>query len=58
MNLDYLFRSSYIENKENNGIAHMIEHMIFKGTSHYSAKQIADMTAEIGGNLDAYTSKE
>jgi len=46
------------ENKENNGIAHMIEHMIFKGTSHYSAKQIADMTAEIGGNLDAYTSKE
>lgn len=46
------------ETEQNNGIAHMIEHMVFKGTSHYSAKQIADRTAEIGGNLDAYTSKE
>lgn len=46
------------ETEQNNGTAHMIEHMVFKGTSHYSAKQIADRTAEIGGNLDAYTSKE
>lgn len=46
------------ENEKNNGIAHMIEHMIFKGTQKRTAVQIADEIAEVGGNVDAYTSKE
>ncbi len=46
------------EGESNNGIAHMIEHMLFKGTSNRSAKQIADETAKIGGNMNAFTSKE
>jgi len=49
---------SAYENDENNGIAHIIEHMLFKGTTNRSAKQIADEMARIGGNINAYTSKE
>ncbi len=46
------------EDESNNGIAHMIEHMMFKGTNTRSAKQIADEMARIGGNINAFTSKE
>lgn len=46
------------ETKENNGIAHMIEHMVFKGTRKRTSVQIADEIAQVGGNVDAYTSKE
>ena len=46
------------EDDSNNGIAHMIEHMLFKGTKSRSAKQIADEMARIGGNMNAFTSKE
>lgn len=46
------------ENESNNGIAHIIEHMMFKGTSKRSARQIADEMAKIGGNMNAFTSKE
>jgi len=46
------------EDENNNGIAHIIEHMLFKGTLKYSAKQIADEMAMIGGNVNAFTSKE
>lgn len=46
------------EVKENNGIAHMIEHMLFKGTKTRTASDIAISTAVLGGNLNAYTSKE
>lgn len=46
------------EDENNNGIAHMIEHMLFKGTQKYTAKQIADEMAKIGGNVNAFTSKE
>lgn len=46
------------EEDSNNGIAHMIEHMLFKGTKNRSAKQIADEMAKIGGNINAFTSKE
>lgn len=49
---------SAYETEQNNGIAHMTEHMLFKGTQRRTARQIADETADIGGNLDAYTSKE
>ncbi len=46
------------EDETNNGIAHIIEHMLFKGTKNRSAKQIADEMARIGGNMNAFTSKE
>lgn len=46
------------EDESNNGIAHIIEHMLFKGTKSRSAKQIADEMAKIGGNMNAFTSKE
>lgn len=46
------------ENAENNGIAHMIEHMLFKGTKKMTAEQLAVRTAILGGGLNAYTSKE
>lgn len=46
------------EDETNNGIAHMIEHMMFKGTKSRTGKQIADEMARIGGNINAFTSKE
>lgn len=46
------------ENAKNNGISHIIEHMLFKGTKTRTAKQIADEMARIGGDINAYTSKE
>jgi predicted Zn-dependent peptidase len=41
-----------------NGISHFIEHMLFKGTENRTAKEIADEMDAIGGQLNAYTSKE
>jgi predicted Zn-dependent peptidase len=41
-----------------NGISHFIEHMVFKGTSHRSAEDIARQIDSIGGNMDAFTAKE
>lgn len=49
---------SAYETVENNGISHVIEHMLFKGTTSKSAKDIADLTARLGGNLNAFTGKE
>ncbi len=46
------------ETKQNNGIAHFLEHMVFKGTKTRSALQIAQSLEEVGGTLNAYTSKE
>lgn len=46
------------ENPLNNGISHFIEHMLFKGTDRYSAKEIAEQFDAIGGNVNAFTSKE
>jgi predicted Zn-dependent peptidase len=41
-----------------NGITHFIEHMLFKGTSRYSAREIAEFFDGLGGNINAFTSKE
>jgi predicted Zn-dependent peptidase len=46
------------EDSEFNGISHFIEHMVFKGTEHRSAEDIARQVDSIGGNLDAFTAKE
>jgi predicted Zn-dependent peptidase len=41
-----------------NGVAHFIEHMVFKGTTARTAEQIAREMDSVGGMLDAFTSKE
>src|SRR5689334_21618121 len=41
-----------------NGLSHFIEHMVFKGTTHRSAEDIARSVDSVGGGLDAFTSKE
>ena len=46
------------ETLENNGVAHLLEHMAFKGTKNRSAKQISDEVEMIGGHVNAYTSRE
>src|SRR5882757_3382948 len=46
------------ESREETGISHFIEHMLFKGTKNQSAEQIARSVDSIGGGLDAFTSKE
>lgn len=57
--LSYSIRGgSRAESIENNGIHHFIEHMMFKGTSKYNLKQIADISDRLGGRMNAFTSKE
>ena len=46
------------ESREENGLAHFMEHMVFKGTERRSAEAIAREMDSIGGMLDAFTSKE
>ncbi len=41
-----------------NGLAHFLEHMVFKGTERRSAEHIAREMDSVGGMLDAFTSKE
>jgi predicted Zn-dependent peptidase len=40
------------------GVSHFIEHMLFKGSSRYSAQEIAELFDELGGELNAATSRE
>jgi predicted Zn-dependent peptidase len=49
---------SRCEAAEINGISHFVEHMVFKGTRSRTAQRIAREMDSIGGNLDAFTSKE
>ena len=46
------------EQPEENGMAHYIEHCLFKGTEHYTARQIINHIEGIGGEINAYTTKE
>ena len=46
------------EKKKENGIAHFLEHMAFKGTEKRSALQIAEEIENVGGFINAYTSRE
>ena len=46
------------ERVEQNGIAHFLEHMAFKGTASRSALQIAEAIEDVGGYINAYTSRE
>ncbi len=46
------------EREEEHGIAHLLEHMAFKGTSRRTARQIAEEIEAVGGDLNAATSVE
>jgi predicted Zn-dependent peptidase len=46
------------ETDDLNGVSHFIEHMLFKGTENRTAKEIANSIDKIGGQLNAFTSKE
>ncbi len=46
------------EQPNENGMAHYIEHCVFKGTQHYTARQIINHIEGIGGEINAYTTKE
>jgi predicted Zn-dependent peptidase len=46
------------ESAAQSGIAHFIEHLVFKGTKHRSAQQISDAIESRGGDLNAFTAEE
>src|SRR5438093_1586439 len=54
----WLTRGPRHELAERGGIAHFVEHMLFKGTASRSAEDIAQAVDSIGGQLDAFTAKE
>ncbi len=54
----WLMRGSRHESDARSGIAHFVEHMLFKGTATRTAEDIAQAIDSIGGQLDAFTAKE
>jgi predicted Zn-dependent peptidase len=54
----WLTRGSRHETADRSGIAHFVEHMLFKGTATRTAEDIAQAIDSIGGQLDAFTAKE
>ncbi|WP_099158146.1 M16 family metallopeptidase [Virgibacillus ndiopensis] len=54
----WVLTGSRNETQLDNGISHFIEHMFFKGTKSRSAKDIAEAFDAIGGQVNAFTSKE
>jgi predicted Zn-dependent peptidase len=49
---------SRFETAEQNGVSHFLEHMFFKGTKNRTAREIAESFDSIGGQVNAFTSKE
>ena len=49
---------SIMETKENSGVSHFIEHMLFKGTTNITSKELAREIDNLGGVINAFTSKE
>jgi predicted Zn-dependent peptidase len=54
----WIRRGSRHEQKSESGLAHFLEHMVFKGTERRSQAEIAQEMDEIGGQTDAFTSHE
>lgn len=54
----WILTGSRNETDINNGISHLIEHMMFKGTHTRSAQDIAEAFDSIGGQVNAFTSRE
>ncbi|MFC1502646.1 M16 family metallopeptidase [bacterium] len=46
------------ENQKNNGVSHLLEHMVFKGTKTRNAFEIASSLESLGGHLNAFTDRE
>ncbi|HHY91922.1 MAG TPA: insulinase family protein, partial [Firmicutes bacterium] len=49
---------SKLENGTEAGVSHLLEHLLFKGTAKRTARQIAEALDSVGGQLNAFTSKE
>ncbi|KAG8366948.1 hypothetical protein BUALT_Bualt16G0021200 [Buddleja alternifolia] len=54
----FIDAGSRFESDESNGTAHFLEHMIFKGTERRSARELEEEIENMGGHLNAYTSRE
>lgn len=54
----WVHTGSAYEKKENNGVSHFVEHMVFKGTQKRNAFQISEEIENVGGQSNAYTSRE
>lgn len=54
----WLMAGSQYESREENGLSHFLEHMIFKGTQLRTARQIAEEMDAVGGQLNAFTAKD
>src|SRR5216117_999253 len=54
----WMKRGSRHETPEQNGISHFIEHLLFKGTETRTAQDIALIVDSVGGQMDAFTTKE
>ena len=54
----WIAAGSQYEIREENGLSHFLEHMLFKGTQKRSARQIAEEMDAVGGQLNAFTAKE
>ncbi len=46
------------ESREEMGVSHLLEHMVFKGTARRSARELAVVLERLGGSVDAYTTRE
>src|SRR5690606_11370016 len=55
----YWFRSGAAHDAdESAGIAHLLEHMVFKGSRRRSARELVASIEDLGGSLDAFTTQE
>lgn len=54
----WIRRASAHERREQMGVSHLLEHMVFKGTHRRSAREIAVALESLGGSLDAFTARE
>ncbi len=54
----WIAAGSQYETREENGLSHFLEHMLFKGTEKRSARDIAEVMDAVGGQLNAFTAKE
>ncbi|MFT7433934.1 MAG: putative Zn-dependent peptidase [Alphaproteobacteria bacterium] len=54
----YVRTGSRAETQNNNGVAHFLEHMAFKGTTTRTSEEIAREIEDVGGHINAYTSRE
>lgn len=54
----WIAAGSQYETREENGLSHFLEHMLFKGTEKRTARQIAEVMDAVGGQLNAFTAKE